>query len=113
MATSADTLAFLLDQLNGLPGISQRKMFGEYCIYLDGKPIALLCDDQLFVKPTEAGRQLASPIVEAPPYPGAKLHWLIGADRWEDREPLQALLRVTAAALPLPQPRRKRKTTAP
>ncbi|MCK7502621.1 MAG: TfoX/Sxy family protein [Comamonadaceae bacterium] len=33
-------------------------MFGEYAIYLDGKVVALVCDNQFFVKPTDAGRAL-------------------------------------------------------
>jgi len=109
MASSADTLAFLLDQLHGLPGVTQRRMFGEYCLYLDGKPVAFLCDDQLFVKPTEAGRVLAGEVVDGFPYPGARAHLLIGADLWEDGERLQALLRATAAALPPPKPRKPRR----
>ena len=50
-----------------------RKMFGEYALYLDGKVVALVCDDQLFLKPTP-GRWPCCPTARpAPPYPGAKL----------------------------------------
>ena len=31
-------------------------MFGEYGVYVDGKMIGLICDDQLYVKPTASGR---------------------------------------------------------
>jgi TfoX/Sxy family transcriptional regulator of competence genes len=34
--------------------ISYRYMFGEYAIYCDGKVVALVCDNQLFVKPSDA-----------------------------------------------------------
>jgi TfoX/Sxy family transcriptional regulator of competence genes len=109
MATSPDTIAFLFDQLHGLPGVSQRRMFGEYCLYLEGKPVALLCDDRLFVKPTAAGLAVAGDIGEGFPYPGAKPWLLVEGDRWEDREFLQALLRTTAAALPPPKPKKPRR----
>lgn len=109
MATSPDTIAFLFDQLHGLPGVGQRRMFGEYCLYLDGKPVALVCDDLLFVKPTAAGRAVAGGIGEGFPYPGAKPWLLVEGDRWEDGEYLQALLRTTAAALPLPKPKKPRR----
>lgn len=56
MGTSRQTMDFLLDQLDRALPITTRKMFGEYCVYWDGKPVAIVCDDQLFVKPTEAGR---------------------------------------------------------
>ncbi|RYD21729.1 MAG: response regulator, partial [Spirochaetia bacterium] len=38
---------------------------GEYGLYLDGRLVALVCDDQLFVKPTVAGRAYASNADEA------------------------------------------------
>jgi TfoX/Sxy family transcriptional regulator of competence genes len=71
MGTSAGTIVHLLDTLAALP-LTARKMFGEYAIYLDGKVVALVCDDQLFVKPAP-GAQVAFPdCPTAPPYPGAK-----------------------------------------
>lgn len=48
MATSAETEAFLREQLGDQ--IRTRKMFGEYAVYAGGKTVALLCDDALFVK---------------------------------------------------------------
>lgn len=43
-------------------------MFGEYCLYLDAKPVALLCNDQLYVKPTDAGRALLARVAEGFPF---------------------------------------------
>ena len=105
MATSQETMDFLLDQLSGLAGVSAKKMFGEYCLYLAGKPVGLVCDDQLFLKPTGAGGALLRQPVEAPPYPGAKLHWLVTADLWEDRDWLCRLIVATDSELPLPKPK--------
>nr|WP_315428518.1 TfoX/Sxy family protein [uncultured Albidiferax sp.] len=56
MASHPSTAEFLLDQLAATGAASVRRMFGEYCVYLAGKPVALLCDNQLFLKPTEASR---------------------------------------------------------
>lgn len=81
-------------------------MFGEYGVYVDGKMVGSVCDDQLFLKPTAAGRLHAEPVHEAPPYPGAKPHLLIAADRWDEAEWLAELLRVTAAELPAPKARK-------
>jgi TfoX/Sxy family transcriptional regulator of competence genes len=106
MPTAEHFIEFLRDQLRGTD-VSFRKMFGEYALYCEGKVVALACDNQLFVKPTPAGRALLSEVAEAPPYPGAKPHYLIG-DLLEDRVALQDLLRRTAAALPLPPPRTPR-----
>jgi DNA transformation protein len=108
MATSTNTIAFLLDQLCGAGDMSAKKMFGEYCLYLAGKPVGLVCDDQLYLKPTKAGQALLQQVVEGSPYPGAKPHLLITADQWEEAEWLCDLVRATAKELPLPKPKVKK-----
>lgn len=50
MATSQDYLDFVLEQLPPLWSIRSRKMFGEYMVYLNDKPILMLCDNMVFVK---------------------------------------------------------------
>jgi len=70
--------------------------------------VALICDDQLFVKPTEAGREFIGDVVEAPPYPGAKSSLLI-EDRIEDGEWLTELIQLTETELPTPKPKKKKK----
>ena len=112
MSTRPETLDFLLDQLGDLPGLRTRRMFGEYCVYVDDKPVAFVCDDQLYVKPTPAGQALLPEPVWGKFYDKAKPHLLLTADRWDDRDLLRALLMATAEALPRPQPpgaRRKAK----
>ncbi|NOS74221.1 MAG: TfoX/Sxy family protein, partial [Methyloglobulus sp.] len=101
MATDADFVKFIVDQLAGIDSISCRKMFGEYAMYCDGKVVALVCDNQLFVKPTKGGRDFVGEIAEAPPYPGAKLCFLI-EDKLEDQEWMQNLITITANELPVP-----------
>ncbi len=108
MATQDRTIAYLQDQLAKVGGLSIRKMFGEYGIWVDGKTIGLVCDDQLFIKPTPSGRALANTAPDAPPYRGAKPSMLIEADFWDDAEWLCALVRATADALPAPKPKRKK-----
>lgn len=113
MSTRAETVEFLTDQLTALPNISTRKMFGEYCLYCDEKPVAFVCDDELFVKPTEAGREYIGTPDEAPAYPGSKMYYRVSGDRWEDREWLTGLIDVTAAALPAPKPKKSKQAKSP
>jgi len=47
---------FIVEQIENAGVITYRKMFGEYALYCNGKVIALICDNQLFVKPTKAGK---------------------------------------------------------
>ena len=113
MGTSASTIDYLLDQLSSLPGVSSRKMFGEYGLYLDGKVVGFVCDDQLFLKITPAGKELVGArYQEGLPYPGAKPYLLVDADGLEDAEWLCGLVRVTADALPAPKPKKPKAPTA-
>jgi TfoX/Sxy family transcriptional regulator of competence genes len=111
MATQQRTVDYLIEQASGAGALSAKAMFGEYGVYVDGKMIGSICDDQLYVKPTASGRLHAEPVSEAPPYPGAKPHLLIEADRWDDAEWLGKLLRTTAAELPTPKPRKPKQST--
>ena len=108
MATDLEFMEFLADQMAGAGEISYRKMFGEYAVYLDGKVVALVCDNRLFVKPTAAGRAYSGAPVEAPAYPGAKNSFLI-EDAFEDREWISELIRITARDLPAPKPKKPKR----
>ena len=108
MASDVDFVAYVCEQAGLGDALSYRKMFGEYALYLDGRVVALVCDNMLFVKPTDAGRALLDAVEEALPYPGAKPHWRLD-EVLDDGERLGRLLRVTATALPLPRPKAPRK----
>jgi len=108
MASDLDFVEYVVDQMEGAGPVSYKKMFGEYAIYSQGKVVALICDNQLFVKPTEAGRAFIGDVVEAPPYPGARPSFLIG-DRMEDGDWLGRLIRLTEEELPLPKPKKRKK----
>jgi hypothetical protein len=73
MSTSQATIDFILDQVEGAGEVRARKMFGEYALYCDEKVVALVCDDTLYIKITEPGREfVGSHYAEGAPYPGAK-----------------------------------------
>lgn len=110
MTTDPRTVEYIVGQLSGVSGISARKMFGEYGIFCDGKTVALVCNDQLFVKATAEGRAIATGAAETPPYRGAKPSLLIDAGLWDDQEWMANLIRATANALPAPAPKRPRKS---
>ena len=58
MASNVDFVQYIVDQCSGAGEIVAKKMFGDYGIYCDGKIFGLICDDRLYIKPTEAGRAL-------------------------------------------------------
>jgi len=102
MATRIGTVEFICDQAGLGSRLTFRKMFGEYALYLDGKVVALVCDDQLFLKPTPEGQKYLGTVHEAPPYPGAKNSYLLTSEI-DDPDRLSEVLRITARALPEPQ----------
>jgi len=107
MASDEAFVQFVVDQMSDAGRIASRKMFGEYAIYCDDKVVALVCGDQLFVKPTPKGRDYIGDVVEAPPYPGAKLYFLV-EDGFEGREWLSELIRITAQEVPSSKPKKSK-----
>ena len=109
MPNDQDFIDFVLDQVER--DVSYKHMFGGTTLYLNGKVVALICDNQLFVKPTGAGREYIGSVVEAPAYEGAKNSFLI-TDEIEDGDWLTGLFAVTENALPAPKPKRKKKRSS-
>ena len=97
MATSKDYLAFVLEQLAGLEGVTHRAMMGEYVIYYQGKVIGGIYDDRFLVKPTKSAKELLPDAPYELPYEGAKE--MLQPDL-DDRELLMRLLPAVAADLP-------------
>jgi DNA transformation protein and related proteins len=113
MASKQRTLEFILEQIAASGSVRAKKMFGEYGIYCDDKMVALICDDQLFLKPTEAGRALLGNCMEGPPYPGSKPWFIIPDDKWDEQEWMTLIVQTTAAQLHVPatKPARKKMPT--
>ena len=108
VAQGLEFVEYVTHQVDDSCNLTHRMMFGGCTLYLEGKVVALICDDQLFVKPTKAGREFIGNVVEAPAYPGAKNSFLI-EDQIEDGDWLTKLLTMTAAALPAPRPKKKKR----
>jgi TfoX/Sxy family transcriptional regulator of competence genes len=104
MSSTESLVKFIVEQIEDAGEVHYKKMFGEYAIYVSGKLAALICDDKLFIKPTEGGRVFIGNVMEAPPYPGAKLCFLI-EDKFEDKEWISSLISITAKELPTPKPK--------
>lgn len=108
MANDPDFIQYVCDQLDDSCDVSYRHMFGGTTLYSKGKVVALICDNQLFVKPTEAGRSYIGTVTEAPAYEGSRNFFLIG-DEIDDAEWLTELISLTEQALPQPKARTKKK----
>jgi len=56
MPSNQDFVDFVIGQLQSAGDITFKKMFGEYALYSGNKVFALICDNKLYIKPTDAGR---------------------------------------------------------
>ncbi|HEY1074190.1 MAG TPA: TfoX/Sxy family protein [Patescibacteria group bacterium] len=100
MATHSTTIDFLLEQIQSAGNVRARKMFGEYALYCNDKVVALVCDDQLFVKQSSISSHFSEFYHEAPPYPNAKMYLQVSSEKWDDADWLSNFIRQTAEALP-------------
>lgn len=96
---------YVVDQIQEMGDISYKYMFGGCSIYFQNKVVALICNNQLFVKLTLGGKEFIKNVNEEPPYPGAKPHFLI-KDEIDNKEWLVELIKITAEELP--EPKRKK-----
>ena len=109
MSSQQKTVDYIVEQSAGAGTMTAKKMFGEYGLYCDGKIMALVCDDQLYVKPTQAGRNYLGVVTDGSPFPGAKPYFLIEGDRWDDADWLAGLVKTTVDDLPAPKPKKAKK----
>lgn len=107
MASRPEFVQYVSDQLSEAGTITYRKMFGEYGMYCDGKIFALICNDQLFIKITEAGKGLAPDLEEVSPYDGSKPYFLM--DDIDNKDFLTEFVIETCRELPMPKPKKGKK----
>ncbi len=105
MATSIEYLEFVLEQLKEEPNIRYRKMFGEYMIYCNEKPILTVCDNTVYVKKYPELDSLMQGSDSGCPYEGAKEHWILDT---ENRELIRALIPILEKVTPMPKPKVKK-----
>lgn len=106
MATTKESLTFVLEQLSGLEGVTHRAMMGEYILYYRQKVIGGLYDNRFLVKPTPSARALMPEAREELPYEGAKAMLLV--EQLEDRAFLETLLEAMYEELPQPNSKKKK-----
>ncbi len=105
MTSNLDFIVYICDQISGVGSVRYRKMFGDYMIYVDDKPILLVCDNTVYVKILPCVATLLAAAEKGCPYPGAKEHYILDIDDGElAKAVIETLLPVTA----LPKPRKKK-----
>lgn len=106
MACSDEYIDFIYSQLEGVGIITARKMFGDLCIYVDGKPVILACDEIAYVRKHEAIAELMKDAETGFPYDGAKEHYILYI---EHKEEAQRIIKALMPHIPYPKPKKRKK----
>jgi len=105
MATTLDFIEYVCGQISGAGYVRYRKMFGEYMVYVNDKPVLLVCDNTVYVKMLPCMDGLLADAAQGYPYDGAKQHYVLDIDNQDlSREVATALERIT----PFPNQKRGR-----
>ena len=105
MASSSEYIAFVCEQIEGTGAVRSRKMFGDYMIYVNDKPVLLVCDNTAYVKKLPAVAGLLQDAECGVPYDGAKEHYILDI---ENRELSREVVTALEAVTPLPKKKGKK-----
>ena len=106
MATTPEYNEFVCERLEPFGAVRSRKMFGEYMVYVNAKPILLVCDNTVMVKKVPELADLMKDAPDGVPYEGAKVHYILDI---ENRELVRSVIAVLEPITPLPKKRVKKK----
>lgn len=105
MASTLEYIEFVCGQIQGIGEITYKKMFGDYMIYINAKPILLVCDNTVYVKMLpEIEKEMKNESIGTP-YKGAKPHYILDIDNSEFSKKIIAILE---PIIPLPKPKQKK-----
>lgn len=83
MATTNEYIEYVCDQIKGVGEIRYKKMFGEYMVYVNDKPVIIVCDNTAFVKELDCIKEIMESAEKGYPYKGAKEHYVLDIDNSE------------------------------
>jgi len=104
MATDVSFVEYVCDSIAGAGIVTSRKMFGEYMVYVNGKPIFLLCDNTVYVKILDAVQTLLADAKIGHPYHSAKEHYILDVDNVPLTREVACILE---QIIPLPKKKKK------
>lgn len=106
MATELEYIEYVCEQLNGIGELRYRKMFGEYMVYVNDKPVLLVCDNTVYIKKLECLHELMHDASIGIPYEGNKEHYILDID---NRNHVREVVEILEQVIPVPKKRRKAK----
>ena len=104
MATTLDYMEYVRERLPECGDVRYRKMFGEYMVYVNDKPLLTVCDNTVFVKKLPELAALMANAASGCPYEGAKEHYILDTD---DTDLTAQVIALLEPITPLPKKRKK------
>ena len=105
MASDVDFVNYVIDQINSFGIITSKKMFGEYMIYINQKPVILICNNTAYVKKLECIKLFCENGETGIPYNGAKEHYILDID---NKETLIEIIKEVEKVTLIPKKRNKK-----
>lgn len=105
MATSVDYIEYVCEQIENPFSIRYKKMFGEYMVYTNDKPVLLVCDNTVYVKMLDEIAPLMQKAEKGFPYDGAKLHYILDI---ENKDLTSQVIEILERITPVPKPRKRK-----
>jgi len=105
MSTTPDFIEYVCEQIAGVGAVRSKKMFGEYMVYVNDKPLLLVCDNSVAVKIVPELALLMAGADKGFPYKGAKEHYILDIDNADFAKEVIGILEPIT---PLPKPGKKK-----
>ena len=83
MATINEYIEYVCEQIKGVGEVRYKKMFGEYMVYVNEKPVLIVCNSTVYVKQLPEINDLMEGAIVGFPYKGAKEHYILDIDNSE------------------------------
>lgn len=105
MATTNEYIEYVCEQINGIGDIRYKKMFGEFMVYVNEKPVIIVCNNNTFVKKLECIEEMMKDAKVGYPYKGAKEHYVLDID---NSDFCKKIVSKVEEVTPMPKPRKKK-----
>lgn len=105
MATTNEYIEYVCDQIKDIGIVRYKKMFGEFMVYVNGKPVITVCDNKAFVKKLDCIEDMMKNAKKGFPYNGAKEHYILDID---DSDFCRAVVLEIEKVTKVPKPRKKK-----
>lgn len=105
MATTNEYIEYVCEQINGIGAIRYKKMFGEFMVYVNDKPVIIVCDNNAFVKKLDCIEEMMKNAKLGYPYKGAKEHYILDID---NSEFCKSVVSKIEEVTPIPKPKKKK-----